>query len=143
MTKIKISYFKLYIFIVAISTIDLFFTDSFQPVPKDSFIIIQTALLIVFIASFLIQKKSSLGLYVNKNGFIWRTRDNEFHYHWDVVKIKVLINFMSFTVVELSTDKNPKHRLLISWLMERKGLEEIESVCPESHPLYKYLKKYK
>ena len=112
MTKIKISYIKLYIVIAVVSLLDLLLTDSLGPDPKKNFLLIQVIIIIVFIASYFIQRKSSLGFYVDSKELIWRNGANQFHYPWDNVKIKVLIDLMSFTVVELSTDKNPKYRLL-------------------------------
>ncbi len=101
MTKIKINYFKLYFFIVVISIVDLVFTNSLWSDKNESFIFIQASLTLICIVSYLKHKMSSTGLYINKDGFIWRLNNKQFKYPWSTAEIKVLFSFMSFTLFEI------------------------------------------
>jgi len=140
--KILLNHIKLWFFLMFILGIDFLIDKKRGINSADSIKIICLVLTLVLILSYFIKKISKVGFYVNSLGFTWKTNGKEFHYPWETIKVKTLIDFNPFTVIEISTNKNPKYRLLISWLSERKGLEEIERHCPKNHKLYEHLKKY-
>ncbi len=144
MTKIKINldHFKFWLFLSFILFLNFIYENDYSTEQKKIFLSILILLAFLTALSFFIKKISLQGFYVKNDGLLWKTKKETFEYPWDDLTIKTLIDFPFLKLIEISSKNHPKYRLLLSWLVEKKGLENILSHCPTTHELHQIIKRY-